>query len=46
MIENLDKLTIRLIKLVRAELSDTKEEGSDFKGLGVRVVRSIKPRSI
>ena len=43
MIENLDNSVVQLVKLIYTKLLDTKEEESDFEGLGIRVVRSTKP---
>ena len=46
MIKNLEKLIVYSIKLVYIESLDIEEERSDFKRLSVRVIRSIKTRSI
>ncbi len=45
MTENLEKLAIRSIKLIRIEPSNIEEEGSNIKGLDIRAVRGIKSRS-
>ena len=44
MTKNLEKLVVYSIKLVYIELSNIEEEGSDFEGLGVRAMRSVKTR--
>ena len=42
MTKNLEKLVVYFIKLVYIELLDIEEEESDFKGLSVRAMRSVK----
>ena len=44
MTKNLEKSVVYSIKLVRMELLDIEEEGSDFEGLSVRAMRSVKTR--
>ena len=46
MTKNLEKLVVYSIKLVYIELLDIEEEGSNFEGLSVRAVRSVKTRPI
>ena len=45
-IENLDKLVVRSIKIIRVKVLDIEEKESNFKDFSVRVARSAKPRSI
>ena len=44
MTKNLEKLVVYSIKLVYIELLDIEEEESDFEGLSIRAMRSIKTR--
>ena len=46
MTKNLEKLVVYSIKLIYIELLDIEEEESNFKGLSIRVIRSIKTHSI
>ena len=44
MTKNLEKLVVYSIKLVYMELLDIEEKGSDFEGLSIRAIRSVKTR--
>ena len=42
MTKNLEKLVVYSIKLIYIELLDIEEEESNFEGLSIRVIRSVK----
>ena len=42
MTKNLEKLVVYSIKLIYIELLDIEEEGSNFEGLSIRAMRSVK----
>ena len=46
MTKNLEKLVVYSIKLIHIELLDIEEEESNFEGLSVRAIRSVKTRPI
>ena len=46
MTKNLEKLVVYSIKLIYIEPLDIEEEGSNFEGLGIRAIRSVKTRPI